>query len=396
VTTCPEQGLLRAYADREIDRSHRQAVEEHLLGCSSCQCALAQLETNAALVKGALDRALVSDRAIQPHPRQALDRCQEAMLTNDTFWDRIRKGGLRMKLSLRGTGPRLAAAVAALCLCMVVLLAFEPVRTAAEDFLGVFRAEKFTAVTIDINNPPEIPSPSELGTFTKPEPPAMHKVTQMQAANLVSFRILAPQEAAGLPGNPELTVTDNAQYSFTFNAEKVKAYLASKGISGMVLPKNLDGATVKVTVPPIVMKNYGDVANAVDQLQGEPRKQGETAGAATATARHLSLVETTSPTLETPPDFDVEMLRAQLLSSGLLPPELSSQLSSIQDWQSTAIIPVPSDANRRDVDVAGVPGMLVSGENYGVGVFWKRGDVIYGVAGNLSEEETLGVARSIK
>lgn len=277
------------------------------------------------------------------------------------------------------TAGRLAATAAAVFVCVALLLVFEPVRLAAEDFLGVFRVERFAAVTIDPNNPPAAPHPSELGTFTQPAPPKMHEVSLGEAQSLVQFKLIDLPASVGLPANSPFVVSEGVQLSFTFDAEKVKAYLASQGISHLVLPKNLDGATIRVNIPPIVSKQgyFPD-------------------GASRANQRHLSFIQTTSPTMEVPPDCDVELIRAQLLSSGLLPPDLARQLAAIQDWRKTAVIPVPADATRRDVDVAGAPGLLIAGPQYGATVFWQRNGVVYGLTGNLPEEELLSLARSIK
>ena len=376
MSRCPEQGLLKAYADGELHGPQRQAVQEHVARCQPCQLALGQMEKDATLVRGLLAQALAADLVAQPDPRRALDRCQREMLTNYTFWDRIRQGGERMKGSFQSTGARLAGVAAAVCLCLVALLAIEPVRLAAEDFLGVFRAERFTAVTVDVNNPPDVPEPSQLGTFTAPEAPKVIRLAPAEVQSLSNVRVAEPSYTAGLKASETFQMSEAIQYSFTFDSEKVKTYLASKGISSLVVPENLDGATIRINVPPVVMRHY---YHPVDEER-----------------QRISFFQTTSPTLEVPADFDVELLRAQVLSSGLLPPELSQQLAAIQDWRSTAIIPVPSDATRYDVDIAGVPGLLVAGPKYGAGVFWQRDGVIYGLAGNLSQEETLRIARSVR
>lgn len=378
---CPEEGVLRAFVDRELADELSELLQRHLATCQECRDSFTRLEQNATLVKSRLDAALAPGTMPLPDPHRALARLESSLLTSKSIWDRIREGGYRAMSPFQNTAARAAMAALAACLCLVVLLAFEPVRSAAEDFLGVFRAERFAVVTVDLNNPPDVPNPSELGTLTVPEQPKVHQVTsKAEAQALVDFALADLPEA--LVESASYNVSEGVQFSFTFDAQKVKAYLASRGISSMVLPKNLDGATLKVDVPPIVTVG-------VDLTPAD----------GTAPRRHVTFVQTTSPTLEVPPDLDVELIRAQLLNSGLLPPDLASQLAAIQDWRRTAIIPVPSEGvTKRDVDVAGAPGLLIAGPEFGAGVFWQRAPIIYGLTTytGLSAEDLLSIARSIK
>jgi hypothetical protein len=61
------------------------------------------------------------------------------------------------------------------------------------------------------------------------------------------------------------------------------------------------------------------------------------------------------------------------------------------------VIPITSEINKRDVDINGAPGLVLSNSKYGAGVVWQRNGIVYGIQGNkLSEEDALKLARSVK
>lgn len=376
---CPKQGLLKAYADEELPAAQHQVMSQHLADCPGCQLALESLRQDADLVRNLLDEALITDSGPNLDPYWALARCQNRLLTKPTIWNRITQGGRRM-FSFQHTAGRLAMAAVAFVLCLTVLLAFEPVRLAAEDLLGVFRVERFTAVTVDPDSLTDVPNPSDLGTFTRSNDPKTQQVSREEAQSMVGFTIADLPESLGLAANTPYAVTEGFEVSYTFDGEQVKAYLAARGISPSLVPANIDGATIRVSVAPFVTRqgHFPD-------------------GAARGNQRYISLSQTTSPTLEVPPDLDVEMIRSQLLSSGLLPNDLAGQLAAINDWQNTAIIPVPENATRVDVDVAGAPGLLISVPDQATIVCWQRNGVVYALGGTrLTDKELLDIARSIK
>jgi hypothetical protein len=110
--------------------------------------------------------------------------------------------------------------------------------------------------------------------------------------------------------------------------------------------------------------------------------------------KHLTVSQMTSPSLEIPASVDVESIRQSLLSMPGLPPDVVSQLRSIQDWQHTLIIPVPQDATTSRETVDGAPALLISSQK-GTAVLWQKDGVLHAVGGQATADEVMATANSL-
>lgn len=271
--------------------------------------------------------------------------------------------------------------------CIAALLAFPPVRSAADDLLGVFRVKKFAAVTIVPAELPPLPGltdlsvpkdfdASVLGTFIPPEEPEAHEVaTVTEASALVDFTVRVPQHLPeGAAHARKIGVIGDTSFAYTFDLDKVRALLDSLGAQDVELPAALDGATVTATIPAFVVMTF----NSEDDL--------------------LVLAQGESPILEVPADLDLEGLRAQLLDFyAFYAPQTAAQLRAIEDWENTLVVPIPPGATHRTVTVDGVEGLLIEGiADQATALIWQKEDVIYGLAGMLPGEELVSIADSLK
>lgn len=267
---------------------------------------------------------------------------------------------------------------------LVVLAAYAlvpPLRTAAQDPLGIFRVKRFATVTIE---PASIPAtagkgdPTSMGSFTIHQMPSTTTAPSLKEAQaMAGFGLRTPQRLpSGLETSPRITVSKEGRFSYTFDLKKAREYLATMGMAGNDLPASLDGATVQLTIPPQVVIEYRGPNGA---------------------SPSLTLSQGHSPVLQAPPGLDVEQLRRSLLSMPGLPTELKSQLEAIQDWQQTAVIPLPKDrALSKEVAVDGVKGLYLQG-NPGTGnaLLWQKADILYGIAGTLGSDELLAATNSM-
>ncbi|MDP2726652.1 MAG: hypothetical protein Q8P59_03840 [Dehalococcoidia bacterium] len=254
-------------------------------------------------------------------------------------------------------------------------------RAAAQDPLGIFRVKRFATVTIDPSTlpaPKGAADPTGMGSLTIHQMPSVTTVASVKEAQaLVDFSVRVPKSIpGGLETTSKVSVTKEGRFSYTFDLQKAREYLASLGMGMVDLPATLNGATITATIPSQVMIEY--------------RSQ-------TQNGQSLVLSQGHSPVLEAPPGLDVEQLRRQLLSLPGLPPELAAQLQSIEDWQHTAVIPLPKDsANSKEVTVDGVKGLSIqASSDQGHALLWEKGGVIYGMAGGLTPEELLATANSL-
>ena len=89
-------------------------------------------------------------------------------------------------------------------------------------------------------------------------------------------------------------ITDAAEASFSIDLAVARNYIWALGGDGAILPDELEGAIFRVTMPQVAMLFYA--------TQDNP-DQG------------VRLLQTTSPTLATPSEIDMDAIRTELLES---------------------------------------------------------------------------------
>lgn len=259
---------------------------------------------------------------------------------------------------------------------------FPALRIAAQDPLGVFRVQRFATVTVDPSTlpaPKGAPDPTGMGSLTIQQMPGVTTSASVKdAQSMVDFAVRVPKSIpSGLENPSKIAVTKEGKFSYTFDLKKAQTYLASLGIAGIELPASLNGATITATIPSQVMIEY--------------RAQSQTGPS-------LILSQGRSPVLEAPPGLDVDLLRRQMLALPVLPPELKSQLEAIQDWQHTAVIPLPRQgATSKEVSVdGGMKGLYVEGTGgEAQGLLWEKNGVIYGITGGVTPDQFMAAANSL-
>ncbi len=112
--------------------------------------------------------------------------------------------------------------------------------------------------------------------------------------------------------------------------------------------------------------------------------------------QHIVVAQLPSPTLITPDGLDMDGLREDLLALPGLPPDFVAQLRSIEDWQSTLIIPVPGGASSDDVTIKGKPGLLItSDDGKGAVALWENDGILFIVGGTESGDTISSMANSL-
>ena len=114
-------------------------------------------------------------------------------------------------------------------------------------------------------------------------------------------------------------ITDETEASFSIDLAVARNYIWALGGDGAILPDELEGAIFRITVPRVAMLFYA--------TQDNPN-QG------------VRLLQTTSPTLATPSEIDMDAIRTELLELSILPPELADQLRAVEDWEQTLLLPL--------------------------------------------------------
>ncbi len=134
----------------------------------------------------------------------------------------------------------------------------------------------------------------------------------------------------------------------------MRAVMQEMGRSDIQLPDSLDGAVVRLEMPASVVAEYGDCQMA-ERPVNDPDNPAEMSFPACT-----SFIQMPSPSVDAPPDLDVDQLGEIYLQVLGMTPEEAASFSSNVDWTSTFVIPVPRySSTNEQVQVDGVNGTLI-------------------------------------
>ncbi|HUG17247.1 MAG TPA: hypothetical protein VMM78_19735 [Thermomicrobiales bacterium] len=385
----PSDGLLRETIDAP-DREPRW-VAEHVQACARCQSRVVEMTGNARAARMVM--AAVGDAGEPLDPAAALGRFRARSIPFRAPDGRT-SGGFGMIHSWSRRVPRTVTALGA-ALAIVLLLSLSPMRTLADDFLNQFRVQKFAAITIPMDALAPMQAMFEM-SMTDAELEAIKSELDMLGAFETTFgfehdRMPAPMSLdearaaygpflapTDLPGGfgaePESYVTEAGSASYTMDVERAHELVRAIGLPIFSLPDPALHPTVTFTLnaPAAVALAYTNEAGDV-----------------------IVVGQMESPSLIIPDAMDMDALREDILRFPGLPADLVAELRSIDDWENTLIIPIPEGATIRDVTISGQPGLLVESPEGSV-VLWEKSGILYGVGGQISGEQALDVAGSLK
>lgn len=260
-------------------------------------------------------------------------------------------------------------------LIALVIVAFSSagVRAAASDFLGLFRVQKFAAISISPEQIALIENLAESGLYPGDlemidEPGDPRQVASIQDA----------EEEAGLRvrtlaelGEPDrVFVIDGGSGRLVVNVENARAIVQAAGADPTLIPESLDGATVAVTVYSGIAQNWGN---------------------------GTALVQSPSPLVEYPDDVDPADLGEALLQALGMEPQQAQSLAQSIDWTNTLLLPIPENlATFSEVAVDGVTGLALSSiDGQNASILWEKKGHVYVLSGTNVEELT-DIAQSIR
>jgi hypothetical protein len=361
----PTDGTLRRLLDEPAGVA--DADREHVTGCPVCLSELAAAQEDAALTGAALDVELTSDMdagwrrlshsvAVEGHPREAA-----AAPAPTPRW----------RTALRS--PVVAA-------IGVVALLSGASAAAATDWLQIFRTEQITPVTITQADVVELPDLSAYGDVEVVQEANVREVAGAAAAEEATG-LSVPQVSElprGVTGEPRFQVGDPVSAVFTFSAEKAAQAAAAAGETLPSPPPGLDGSQFRLVAGP-------GLAAVWSEARGVPALVVARAVAPTAYSSGIPF----------------ETARDYLLSLPGLPEDVASQLRSFSGDATTLPLPVPAELETSSAEVGGVPAtVLTSQDGTMAGVIWvdegPQGSIVTAVAGSLSGDEVLSVARGLR
>ncbi len=379
-------GQLRAALDGELDAPGM----EHLSACQDCRRRQSEIEADLKHVSRRL--AFLSD--------PTRDEARSAQSALKRFRDRklSQKEIPMLKRIFASTTVRYAAIAV---LLLAVIVAVPATRALADQVLNLFRVEQVTVVPIDFTGMKQLNGNGPLGQQLSELVSSSITVKQKPGTPVPASNAADASQKAGfavrLPQNTpfsRLTVQDAAAFDIKVNRAKAQALLNEAGRSDLVLPKDIDGAVISVTVPASVRADFGtcpDPAAAENSMRGSGSRDFPDC---------VILAEIPSPTVDAPANVDV----AQLAQIGLeftgMTPEQAAAYTKTIDWTSTLVVPIPKNAaTYEQVTVDGVAGTLIQRPTDDAADFvliWIKNGIVYSIGGlGSNSQRALEIANSL-
>ena len=355
----PTDGTLRRLLDEPAGVA--DADREHVAGCPVCLSGLAAAREDAAVTDAALGVELATDV--------------------DTGWRRLSHAvGLegRRQATPAAHASRWRAALrnpVVATVGVVTVLAGASVAAAA-DWLPIFRTEQIVPVTVTQSDLVELPDLSAFGVTEVIDEADIHEVADADAAEETTG-LAVPQVSElprGVTGEPTYQVGDQVSAVFTFSTEMAAQATEAVGETLPPPPSGLDGSQFRLVAGPGLAAVWSDA-------RGVP---------ALITARAVAPTGYSS-------GIPFETARDYLLSLPGLPEDVATQLRSFSGDGTTLPLPVAAtELETSSADVDGQPATVFTSRDGALaGVVWVDDGVVTAVAGSLSADEVLSVAREL-
>ena len=384
-----DDGTLRRIVDEPL--AVPTLARQHYDACKECQTRGDQIREQARFVADALSGAGPPADAGSAYGRFA------GLLASDATSGTSIGVGERIADFYRWSGRRVVAPVAAslAAAAVVLVFAFTPVGTLAQNFLTIFEPRQFVAINVSKGELQYLPDLQSFGTMTQHSEPVHRDVANpAQAAVLGGFPVRVPSwTPAGVPRSVHFTVMSRGFASFTLSADKARAYAASARRPMPAMPPGLNGSVLTLQVGPMVVISYGSASQM-------PRERPHARGRDESDMRDLPplvVVEAVAPRVSST-GATAREIETYLLAMPGVAPQLADEIRAIGDPSTTMPIPVPIDkAYSQNVSVDGAAGLAV-GDDTGVGglIVWQKNGIVYGVGGALPQRQLAEVAQSLR
>ena len=249
---------------------------------------------------------------------------------------------------------------------------------AATDWFPIFRAERITPVTASEADLISLPDLSAFGDLEITEKVNVREIAvrrrRREGGRAVRCR-RSRELPRGVTGEPTYFVGGRASAVFTYSAEKAAQTAAAAGQTLPPPPPALDGSQFRLSAGPGLAAVWS---------QNRPAPALIVARAVTPTAYSSGV--------------PFETARDYLLSLPLLPESVAKQLRNFSgDGTTLPLFMSVEEMTSSTADVRGVPATVFASRD-GVlgGVVWVEDGVVTAVAGSLSTDEVLTVARGLR
>jgi hypothetical protein len=356
----PSEGVLRRLVDEPAGVTDDERA--HVASCPTCLRGLDAVRGEAQLVGAALAPSTTETDTDAAWAR--FSTTTAAAAARPAVPSAVRG---RWRTAVRR--PAIAALSAALLLTGAGV-------AAANDWLPIFQTERVDPVEVTSTELVQVPDLSAYGDLQVAKEPETEQVPDAATA-LQRTALDVPQVAElpeGVTGDPTYQVAGVVDATFTFSAEKAAQAAAAEGETLPPPPAGLDGSQVRLEAGPAVAAIWS-------QPTGVPT---------------LVVARVVAPRVYSS-GVPFETVRDYLLSLPGLPDGLADQLRDLSADAATLPLPVPAElVTSSTADVGGIEAtVLTSRDGLFAAVVWVQDGMITGVAGSLSDEELLLVARGL-
>jgi hypothetical protein len=415
----PRRAVLRRFLDEPGavgDGDHG-----HIAACPQCGRRLEGLRAAAAVAGQALGGPVPG---VDPLPALRQLRAGETRIVppKPRPLDRLRdRAAMARRRSLR---------VGAVGAVVVVAMGTLVATGVAGNLVQIFQPESFTPVSVNLTSFTSLPDLSGFGSLKVLEKPTVTETASAASAAAISGlpELVAGNFPASVKDTTAYLVATQGSGSFTFHSATAAGTAGKLGKALPALPAGLDGATLTLTGGPAVVEFAGSqslsglaglipggtgslgslkIAHGAAPAAGGPvatpaagartrSKLRSLLGGGAVSVPQVVVVEMKPPTLYSngPSVSDFENA---LLSMPGVPASVASQIRSLGDRSSTMPIPIPTSlASSSAVSINGAPGLLV-GDSTGIAsaVMWQSHGLLYAVAGSLTDQQVVAIARSL-
>ena len=349
----PSDGTLRRLADEpaaitDTDRAHVAA-------CPDCQENLATVRDEAALIGVALHTE--ADPDVDAGWRRLSATVAAPMTAREA-----RRAQVPVPRRAVRRGPLVAVAA-------VVAVLTGATAAVATDWLRVFHTEEIAPITISQADLLALPDLSGYGDVEVTEEPHVREVPDAAAAREATGLAVpeVPVLPRGVGGDPVYQAGGRATVVFTFDAGDV---------DGPTPPPGLDGSRFRLTAGP-------GVAAVWSEDRGVPA---------------LLVGRAVAPAAYSDSGVDFVTARDYLLSLSGLPADVAARLRAFTgDGTTLPLHVVDEKLTSAPADVNGAPATVITSRD-GVlaAVVWVRDGMVTAVAGSLTADEVLTVARGLR
>ncbi|HEY0813388.1 MAG TPA: hypothetical protein VGE11_08885 [Pseudonocardia sp.] len=345
----------------------------HLAGCDRCAASAVAVRGDRDVVAAAFS---LGDDAVNPAERShAWARLQTAQAGNGAATAPPPRPRRR-----RSTGGRRPVVGAALVAGLLVVSGAAV--AAAQDWLPIFQTRAVAALPLSaqdvaaLNQAGQLAALSGYGDVSGPTSPQLVDVADAATAErrtgLTAPRpdILPP----GVEGTPRYQVFDRQTVVFTFSAAKAAKTVAAGGATLPPPPPGLDGSTLRLQGGPGILATW-------TQRGGIPT---------------LAVARVSAPTVAGD-GLALPVVQDYFSALPGIPPALAARLRDVTANGTT--LPIPVRDGRETTSSASVgdaPATVVETDDRATaGVIWIARGTIQAVAGPLSRDEVLAVARGL-